>query len=180
MKKILTAILALALCGAMSLTAFAADTQITPDSDPKEGKTEITFSVEPTYTVTIPSTVELKKDETGSEVTYTADLTISASDVRLYEGYEIQVTLTSDFTLAAGDATLGYTVTVGGEQIENGGVVATFGTSTTAQTSTLHFAAADPQYAGEYTDTVTFNISTETTVGVVVDPDWGDEEIVGF
>lgn len=166
MKKLLTIMLALVMVLSLSVTALAAD--ITQDSDPKTGNTTVTFNVDPTYTVTIPATVELEKKTAADEtVTYEKDLTVSAENVRLLEGKQIQVTLTSDFTLTndtqnGGAATnLSYTVTVGDSAtpIVTDGVVATFGTSTTEQTSVLHFAAANPTYAGDYSDTVTFTIS---------------------
>lgn len=166
MKKLLTIMLALVMVLSLSVTALAAD--ITQDSDPKTGNTTVTFNVDPTYTVTIPATVELEKKTAADEtITYEKDLTVSAENVRLLEGKQIQVTLTSDFTLTndtqnGGAATnLSYTVTVGDSAtpIVTDGVVATFGTSTTEQTSVLHFAAANPTYAGDYSDTVTFTIS---------------------
>lgn len=166
MKKLLTIMLALVMVLSLSVTALAAD--ITQDSDPKTGNTTVTFNVDPTYTVTIPATVELEKKTAADEtVTYEKDLTVSAENVRLLEGKQIQVTLTSDFTLTndtqnGGAATnLPYTVTVGDSAtpIVTDGVVATFGTSTTEQTSVLHFAAANPTYAGDYSDTVTFTIA---------------------
>ena len=166
MKKLLTIMLALVMVLSLSVTALAAD--ITQDSDPKTGTTNVTFNVDPTYTVTIPATVELEKKTAADEtVTYEKDLTVSAENVRLLEGKQIQVTLTSDFTLTndtqnGGAATnLSYTVTVGDSAtpIVTDGVVATFGTSTTEQTSVLHFAAANPTYAGDYSDTVTFTIA---------------------
>ena len=166
MKKLLTIMLALVMVLSLPVTALAAD--ITQDSDPKTGNTTVTFNVDPTYTVTIPATVELEKKTAADEtVTYEKDLTVSAENVRLLEGKQIQVTLTSDFTLTndtqnGGAATnLSYTVTVGDSAtpIVTDGVVATFGTSTTEQTSVLHFAAANPTYAGDYSDTVTFTIA---------------------
>lgn len=166
MKKLLTIMLALVMVLSLSVTALAAD--ITQDSDPKTGNTTVTFNVDPTYTVTIPATVELEKKTAADEtITYEKDLTVSAENVRLLEGKQIQVTLTSDFTLTndtqnGGAATnLSYTVTVGDSAtpIVTDGVVATFGTSTTEQTSVLHFAAANPTYAGDYSDTVTFTIA---------------------
>lgn len=170
MKKIIT----LALAGIMALsataTAFAADTVVNPDPDnnynpkPANGETSVSFSVAPTYTVTIPGAVELDKT-VKNPITYEKDLTITASaGVRLLEGKNIQVTMDSDFELAT-DASatykLPYTVKVGDDTgaITNGSVVALFGTDTEEQTSTLHFAAGNPTYAGDYKDTVTFNIA---------------------
>ena len=88
---------------------------------------------------------------------------VASKGVRLKEGQDIQVTMNSDFTLETDAApatySLPYTVTVNQAQIATEGVVAEFTTSTAEQTSTLHFAADNPTYAGEYIDTVTFTIS---------------------
>lgn len=160
MKKLLAVVLALTMALSLSATAFAAD--INQDADPKTGNTNVSFSVDPTYMVTIPETVVLDKVDNGS-VTYeqTADVTADAG-VRLLEDEKIKVTLASDFELKTSDAAayaLPYTVTVDGAEIADGDVVATFDTSLTEQTSTLKFAAADPEFAGEYKDTVTFTIA---------------------
>ena len=156
MKKLLTCVLVMVMVLSLSATAFAAD--ITQDSDPKTGTTNVTFNVDPTYTVTIPATVTLAKAEDGS---YKQDATITATGVRLLEGKVINVTLAGDFTLTAGTTEWPYTVTVGDSatEIATGGTVATFETKTTEQTSVLHFTAANPTYAGDYSDTVTFTIS---------------------
>lgn len=164
MKKLFTFALALVLVLSLSVTAFAADTTIDQDTTDKTGSTTVEFSVAPTYTVTIPATVELSKTGTGT-ITYEQDADITASaGVRLLKGQQIQVTLVSDFNLeTAADTTyqLPYTVKVGDSAtaIVSGAVVAAFGTSTEAQTSTLHFAADNPTYAGDYSDTVIFTIS---------------------
>ena len=158
MKKLLTIMLALVMVLSLSVTAFAADNTFSP-SDITAKDTNVTFNVDPTYTVTIPATITLAKDaETGS---YKQDATITATGVRLLEGKVINVTLAGDFTLTAGTTNWPYTVTVGDSvgEIASGGTVATFETKTTAQTSVLHFAAANPTYAGDYSDTVTFTIA---------------------
>ena len=167
MKKLLSIVLALALALSLSVTAFAEDHTVDQNTTlPATKDTTVEFNVAPTYTITIPAKVELeKKTDTGTgTVTYEKDGTITASaGVRLLNGQSIQVTLsagTDGFVLTSGEsATLDYTVTVNNTEIQNGGTVATFGTSATQQTSTLHFAANDPTYAGEYSDTVTFTIS---------------------
>lgn len=160
MKKLLAVVLTLTLTLSLTATAFAAD--INQDTSSQTGSTNVTFNVDPTYTVTIPESVALDKVDNNGIVTYekTADITADAG-VRLCEDEQIRVTLTGDFVLKTSDTanyTLPYTVTVDEESINSGDVVAIFGTSLDAQTSTLHFAAENPQYAGEYKDTVVFNI----------------------
>ena len=41
-------------------------------------------------------------------------------------------------------------------------MVALFDTDKAAQTSEIHLAAADPDFAGEYSDTVTFTLAVKT------------------
>ena len=126
----------------------------------------VEFISQPTYTITIPEKVVLdKKTDTGTgTVIYEQDEIITAAaGVRLLNGQTIKLTLSAGedgFVLTSKEnAELPYTVTVNNAEIQNNGVVATFETSQTAQTSTLHFAANDPTYAGQYSDTVTFTIS---------------------
>lgn len=158
MKKLLTIMLALVMVLSLSVTAFAADNTFSP-SDNSDKATTVTFNVDPTYTVTIPATITLAKDEESGS--YKQDATITATGVRLLEGKVINVTLAGDFTLTAGTTNWSYTVKVGASDtaIANGDTVATFETKTAVQTSVLHFAADDPTYAGDYSDTVTFTIA---------------------
>lgn len=162
MKKLLAIALALVMVLSLSVTAFAADNTFSP-SDNSGKNTTVTFNVDPTYTVTIPATVTLAKDQDAGN--YKQDATITATDVRLLEGQTITVTLASDFKLTTGAAgatyELPYTVKVGDSEtaIATGDTVATFNTDTNRQSSTLHFAADNPTYAGNYSDTVTFTIS---------------------
>lgn len=133
MKKFLASVLALAICCAMAVPAFAEDTTINQDSQNKTAKTNVSFNVDPAYTVTIPETVELSRVENGGTVTYESDDNITAvAGVRLLEGQKIQVTVNSDFTLTANNTDLAYTISVNNDQIANNGVVAEFGTSTQA------------------------------------------------
>ena len=156
MKKLFALILTVALLATMSVTAFAANTT--------GGSTEVSFNVDPTYTVTIPATVALNKVEDNGTVTYENDYTLTAqAGVRLKKGEYIEVTVTSDFTMETDEgAVLAYSITAGGNAVANNGVVATFGTDKNAQSTTIHIAANDPDYAGEYKDTVTFTVAVKT------------------
>ena len=156
MKKLFAVILAVALMATMSVTAFAANTT--------GGSTEVSFNVDPTYTITIPATVELQKKVDGNTVTYENDYTIEAvAGVRLLKNEYIEVTVASDFTMQTTEgATLAYSITAGGNAVANNGVVAEFATDKNAQSTTIHIAANDPDYAGEYKDTVTFTLTVKT------------------
>ena len=156
MKKLFSFILTVALMATMSVTAFAANTT--------GGSTEVSFNVDPTYTVTIPATVELQKVEDNGTVTYENDYTLTAqAGVRLKKGEYIEVTVASDFKMITTEgATLDYTITAENAAVVNNGVVAEFATDKAEQTSTIHIAANDPDFAGEYKDTVTFTLTVKT------------------
>lgn len=164
-KKALSILLALALCGAMSTTAFAAE--INPESDPKTGNTQVTFNVDPTYTITIPATITLAKTDVDDTVKYIGSGTLKANaGLRLLEDEKIEVRLTTcDYqldTAATAAYKLPYTVKAGTADITaDSNLVATFTTENNAtdQESLLTFTAGDPTYAGDYRDTVTFTIA---------------------
>ena len=165
MKKLFATILATCLLATLSVTAFAAD--VDQDSESKSGATKVSFNVDPTYTVTIPATVTLEKKTVNNIVTYENDLTISASNVRLTQNSGIAVSLDSDYTMKVTDAVasnpyqLPYKVFVDETEITaESNTVALFGTNKDNQSTTLHITADDPEYAGTYTDTVTFTIKT--------------------
>ena len=162
MKKLFALILTVCLLATMSVTAFAAE--IGPGANASQGSTEVSFNVDPTYTVTIPATVELQKVEDNGTVTYENDYTIGANaGVRLKKNEYIEVTVASDFEMTTTEgATLAYTITAEDAAVATGGVVATFGTDKNAQSTTIHIAANDPDYAGEYKDTVTFTLTVKT------------------
>ena len=156
MKKLFALILTVAMLATMSTTAFAANTI--------GGSTEVSFNVDPTYTVTIPATVELNKVEDNGTVTYENDYTLTAqAGLRLKRGEYIEVTVASDFEMTTTEgATLAYTITAEGAAVATGGVVAEFETNKSVQSTTIHIAANDPDYAGEYEDTVTFTVAVKT------------------
>ena len=161
MKKLFALILTVCLLTTMSTTAFAAE--IGPEANASQGSTEVSFNVDPTYTVTIPATVELQKIEDNGTITYENDYTLTAeAGVRLKKGEYIEVTVASDFEMTTTEgATLDYTITAGGNAVINDGVVAEFDTDKNTQSTTIHIAAADPEYAGEYKDTVTFTVAVK-------------------
>ena len=156
MKKLFAVILAVVMIATMSTTAFAANST--------GGSTEVSFNVDPTYTVTIPATVELNKVEDNGTVTYENDYTIGANaGVRLKKNEYIEVTVASDFEMTTTEgATLAYTITAEDAAVITGGVVAEFDTDKAEQTATIHIAANDPDFAGEYKDTVTFTLTVKT------------------
>ena len=111
MKKLFALILTVCLLASMSVTAFAAE--IGTEANASQGSTEVSFNVDPTYTVTIPATVELERQEDNGTVTYENDYTIGANaGVRLKKNEYIEVTVASDFEMTTTEgATLDYTIT---------------------------------------------------------------------
>ena len=183
MKKLISGISAL-LTAAMliaPMSAFA-DTTVSPtggnpfDVTPKPGTagTTVEFSVDPTYTVTIPAKVTL---EDNGEGIYTNSGTLKAEGVKLAEGKEIVVSLTSASkfnmqTAATSEYKLPYTAEGAFGKLtdkEAGGIVAKFATSTTVQNTPVTFTTDEtPKYAGTYTDPVVFTIEVgdiTTTAG---------------
>jgi len=156
MKK---SIVILALCaGTMpfSIAAQAADRQ-----------TEVTFSVEPSYTVVIPENVVLQKTlNPMGTVTYENDeQSVSVEKIRIGSEQSLKITLTSDYHLDV-DGTMyysiPYTVKAGDKSVTaDDDLVAVYSTKQGSQETPLHFAAEDPAFAGTYSDTVEFNISIE-------------------
>ena len=161
MKKLASFVLALAMAAVCAAPAMAADNQIT-ESTSASCDTKVTFTIEPAYTVTIPSEVTLDKKE-GKTVTYENDMQLKASNVRLNQDKKLQVMIADGSTLtlkSAEHAKLDYTITVDDNptSIGVGSVVATFETKTADQTATLHIKAGNPTYAGNYSGTLTFTI----------------------
>lgn len=154
MKKLVTLLLTAALATAAATTAFA-DTSITPS----DGKMNVTYTVAPSYTVTIPASVTL-----GEKAT------VSASNVKIGKNENLIVKLTGTsgtnnaFTVKAGDEVLTYKVKKDNADIAINSEVLNVNTDTasTQPSATLSFEApASAKYAGTYTGTVTFTVSVE-------------------
>lgn len=176
MKKLLCFTLSAVLAAALAVPAFA-DTSVPPTSAPQtnvtqsstdqKAETTVQFKIDPAYTVTIPGTVELTKktDAKTNKITYEEDFDITAADVRLNEGKTLRISLVSDYTLESGATKLDYTVTAkqgtaDAKPVDSKDpVCADFETKTGEQKVTLHFAANNPPYAGDYSDTVMFNLA---------------------
>ena len=161
MKKILAIILAAVMIAACSVTAFAETTNVS-------------YNVDPSYTVSIPAAVTLGDSAVEADIT--------ASDVIMEDGKQILVELTSasntasgsTFNAKNGDSAVTYTIT-GDEAIAVGDTVATFAAN---GSKTLTFSAADKSaatVAGSHTETLTFTVSVESAAvavtGVSLDKD---------
>lgn len=159
MKKLFASVLALAVCCAMAVPAFAEDTTINQESQDKTGSTAVSYSVDEMYTVTIPEKVTL-----GNSVT------VKAEDVRVAQGYAVHVALTATdgdnnaFALKSEEgAVITYTVQNGNGTVHLNDTVLTVNpASSSSGEATLSFVA--PQsvtYAGKYTGNVTFTVRVD-------------------
>ena len=150
MKKLFALILTVCLLAAMATTAFAANTT--------DGEADITTSIDPTYTVTIPADVNV-----SFNATETAFGAIEVTASQIHPNKCIKVELTSDGKLENSiDATkvIPYTIK------DSTGAAFTSATYLTEGDKTelsIHITANDwnTAYAGEYSDTVTFTITYE-------------------
>lgn len=154
MKKLFALLLAITMMATLSVTAFAADYDTAGDKG-----MNVTYSVNPGYTVTIPETVTIGADGT--------EKTVSAADVVVEKGQYVSVTLAADnnFTVKTAEgAELTYTVTANGEAVAAGGEILAVNpadgkTGTTTVTFDIDEAAI--QYAGTYTGTATFTVAVK-------------------
>lgn len=135
----------------------------------------------PTYTVTIPEKAQVN----GEAVSVSAE----AGALRHDQTVMVRIDDNAVFTLYPdGDTTktgVDYAVYAADSEasLAAGGIVLESGNTESGAPATVSLTfktAEEPKYAGKYTDTVTFNISTGTTAGVVVDPGWDEEITVGF
>ena len=150
MKKLFAVILTVALLMSLSVTAFAANTT--------GGDADITTSIAPTYTVTIPADVNV-----AFNATETAFGAIEVTASQIHPDKYIKVALASDGKLENSiDATkvIPYAIK------DSTGAAFTSATYLSEGDKTelsIHITADDwnAAYAGEYSDTVTFTITYE-------------------
>ena len=149
MKKLFAIVFTVLMLMSLSANVFAAD------------NVNITTSIEPTHTVTIPANTSV-----AFNATKTAFGAIQAEAAQIHPDKCIKVTLSSDGKLensidatkvipyvikdAAGNTFTSATYLAAGEKTE----------------LSIHTTAADwkAAYAGDYADTVTFNVSYEDKV----------------
>ena len=161
MKKLFALILAIALMATLSVTAFAADYDTAGDKG-----MDVTYSVNPGYTVTIPETVTIGANGTSA--------TVSAEDVVVNKGQYVSVTLAADnnFTVKTAEgAELTYTVTANGEAVAPGGEILTVNpTDSAAGTATITFDIDESaiKYAGTYTGSATFTIAVKDVPKTII------------
>ena len=168
MKKLFALLLAITMMATLSVTAFAADYDTTGDKG-----MNVTYSVNPGYTVTIPETVTI-----GAEGT---EKTVSAEGVVVEKGQYVSVTLAADnnFTVKTTEgAELTYTVTKDGENVAAGGeILAVNPTDGKTGTATITFDIDETaiQYAGTYTGSATFTIAVKDAPKTIINFTIGED-----
>ena len=150
MKKLFALILAVVMIATMSVTAFAANTT--------GGKADITTSIAPTYTVTIPADVNV-----AFNATETAFGTIEVTASQIHPDKCIKVALATDKEL---NNAIDNTKVIPYAIKDSEGAEFTSATYLTEGDKTelsIHITADDwnAAYAGDYSDTVTFTVSYE-------------------
>ena len=190
-RRFIAGLSAMAMAAAMAMSASAVDpTQIVPDDSsnptPETAGAEVTYNVDPGYTVTIPAGADISS---GSDEQY-----ITANDVLLEQGQKITVTLFEAsntesgklFTAKdeSGESTVNYTIKAGDTDVAVGDKVAEFETKTGEQSAKLTFtkdADSTPTYAGKHTETLTFNIAVENaTKTLTLTGTYWDSSAPGF
>ena len=150
MKKLFALILTVCLLATMSVTAFAANTT--------GGDADITTSIAPTYTVTIPADVNVQFNATKTDF---GVIEVAASQI--HPDKCIKVALTTDGEL---NNAIDNTKVIPYEIQDSEGTAFTSATYLTEGDKTelsIHITADDwnAAYAGDYSDTVTFTVSYE-------------------
>ena len=148
MKKLFAVILTVALLMSLSVTAFAANTT--------GGDADITTSIAPTYTVTIPADVNVQFNATEP-----AFGTIEVEASQIHPDKCIKVALATDKEL---NNAIDNTKVIPYAIKDSEGAAFTSATYLTEGDKTelsIHITADDwnAAYAGDYSDTVTFTVS---------------------
>lgn len=202
MKKFLSLLLALCLlCGMTAAVAEDTETKITNETESKEATTTINYSValNENYTVTIPTSVTFPDPDENGVLKATMELSIVPDAGYNKLNGEISIKLKSSANGFAmkrdgGEDTIQYSmyktlndagayadpITAGGDTPlltwQQGGEAA-------SASLTLYMKAdmQEVKIAGDYSDTLTFTVSTgETKVDVNTDPSWEGENNVDF
>ena len=150
MKKLFAVILTVSLLMSLSVTAFAANTT--------GGEADITTSIAPTYTVTIPADVNVQFNATE-----TAFGTIEVEASQIHPDKCIKVAIVTDKEL---NNAIDNTKVIPYAVKDSEGEAFTSATYLTEGDKTelsIHITASDwnAAYAGDYSDTVTFTVSYE-------------------
>ncbi len=148
MKKFLSLALVLVMLFTMAVTINAKNI----DQSENTGSVEVTYTVDQEYTVTIPDSM-----------TIGISAEVSVTNVVIPANQGVAVTVSSNqynngWQLSDGTNTVGYTLRIAGEDIENNGKIL-YTTTGKDATATLNTAVIKtPTYPGKFTDTLTFKV----------------------
>ena len=156
MKKVITLALVSAMALSVSVTTFAA--QITDETpEPKKTDAVIKTSIAPTYTVTIPADVTV---EFNAETTTFGQIKVDSAQIEPDKCIKVSLTTGGELKNTVDDTkVIPYTIKSG----ENAFTSATYLKAGDSTDLTINIATDDwnKAYAGEYSDTVTFEVSYE-------------------
>lgn len=151
MKKIIALILALCLlCGAV---AFA--TEINQDSTSQSAETILTTTIEESYTLTIPATLNIAYGATET------DMPLTVSNYRLKSTNQLKLRQSWDGALENESGnTISYSLKYGNADVSSNTNPVTFDANGTKNlVVTIAQSAWNSAAPGTYTDTVTFTVS---------------------
>ncbi len=172
-RRFLAGLSALTLAGMMTVTAFAEGNTITNEVTlPADADTKVNYLAAPKFTVTIPASVTLGKDnvtdtikvegeEAGSAPFLQSGSTVTVKLADAKNGFDgTNLTVKANDTAKATYTLLGK----GGTAVGKNGVVAEFDydpakTADDYKQQITFTAPGDYKYAGSYTDRLTFSIS---------------------
>lgn len=172
LHKLGAALIAACMICTMSMTAFAADTDLGPDTT--SGDTNITANTsipgEPAYTVTIPSTIPVGDlTKTAATSVKSTTFVVSAADVADLGSKQVDVSISTvdgNFNLSDGTHNLPYqafNVASDGAALASGDLFTTF-TADGEVTGRVDIDQVNIEAAGSYTGTLTFTIALNDTV----------------
>ena len=158
-RRFISAVMALVMAAGSAMYVSAEDAQ-------ENQNTNLLYTVDPSYAVTIPASITLSDTSTTS-ASISVDET--AKPFKLSDGQTLSVNIadveTNDFKVKCGTVEVPYTVTAGTSTtaLERGSTAAAF-TNDDKTAKTLTFSQIDSTLAtvaGEYTGTLTFGIGLE-------------------
>lgn len=158
MKKNIITLFSFAVIMAFTMPATVYADTITKDSPDQTATMNVSYNVEPSYTVTIPASVTIGENAT-----------VSAEDICIEKGKTLKVTLSgakaqneeSGLKVSAGDdaansPVLGYTITKDSDSIEVGSEIISTTAGTDATANLTFTLSGEYTYSGDYKGTITF------------------------
>lgn len=161
MKKILSAIIATVMTLAIIFAPASAEIEITEKSAGKSSVINVDYELDESYTVTIPASVTFTDTET------TVERGVLAKDVVLNEGSTLYVDVSSmnNFQMRNGSGFIDYYIQINYATIPKGNeyILLIINAGEGSGWAILEFKSdlskEHAQYAGTYTDTLTFTVS---------------------